>query len=181
MVKLIFIRHGATFGNTLKRYIGSTDEPLLETQFDKQYPKADVIYTSPMLRCKQTAEIIYGTDCTEIADLRECDFGKFEGKNYMELDGDADYQAWIDSNGTLPFPDGEDHIDFKQRCVKAFETVMSNADNGTIAFIVHGGTIMAILERYSDKPSAFYDWHVGNGEGYEAVWENNKISVVNKI
>ena len=183
MRKLIFIRHGATAGNTLKRYIGSTDEPLLENEnkIDKQYPPADIVYTSPMLRCKQTAEIIYGAEYTEVADLRECDFGKFEGKNYMELNGDADYQAWIDSGGTLPFPDGEDHAEFKHRCISAFAEIMENAVDETIAFVAHGGTIMAVLEHYSDPPSAFYDWHIGNGEGYETVWDNNKISVVRKI
>ena len=27
---------------------------------------------------------------------------------------------------------------------------------------------MAVLERFADRKKAFYEWHVGNGEGYEA-------------
>ena len=34
-------------------------------------------------------------------------FGSFEGKTYFDLNGNEDYQRWIDSGGTLPFPGGE--------------------------------------------------------------------------
>ena len=44
-----------------------------------------------MLRCRQTAEIIYGkTDYIE-NDLRECDFGEFENKCFEELKDNPDY------------------------------------------------------------------------------------------
>lgn len=48
-----------------------------------------------------------------IEELSECDFGEFENKNYKELSGNQDYQRWIDSNGTLPFPGGESREAFK--------------------------------------------------------------------
>ena len=48
--------------------------------------------------------------------LKECDFGDFENKNYKELSGNPDYQAWIDSGGALPFPGGEDPEGFRNRC-----------------------------------------------------------------
>ena len=52
-----------------------------------------------MKRCIQTAQIIYpGREAVVVDDLKECDFGRFEGKNYIELSGDAYYQKWIDSN-----------------------------------------------------------------------------------
>ena len=52
--------------------------------------------------------------------LKECDFGDFENKNYKELSGNPDYQAWIDSGGTLPFPGGEDSEAFRIRCREGF-------------------------------------------------------------
>lgn len=182
MCKVIFIRHGATQGNKEKRYIGRTDEPLTEESIkslqNKQYPAADIIYTSPMMRCIQTTEILYPNQPYIIVnDFRECDFGKFENKNYIDLSGDVDYQAWIDSNGTLPFPDGEDNALFKQRCINAFNEIMRLESHNTIVFIIHGGTIMSIFEHYSEPPSTFYDWHIGNGEGIESVFEDNKLCV----
>ena len=61
-----------------------------------------------MKRCLETAALIYpnlSMDTNVL--LRECDFGKFENKNYHELSEVKEYQEWIDSNGTLPFPNGE--------------------------------------------------------------------------
>ena len=33
------------------------------------------------------------------------------------------------------------------------------------AFVVHGGTIMAVMEAFSEEKKSYYDWQVGNGEG----------------
>lgn len=43
----------------------------------------------------------------------------------------------------------------------------NKAANKAIALIVHGGTIMAILEKYGLPEKGFYDWQLSNGEGYE--------------
>ena len=126
MAELILIRHGKTAGNLLGRYIGSrTDEPLCDEGrkglAGKQLPEVERLYVSPMKRCVETAEILWpGFDrkkMQKVMDLRECDFGDFENKNYKELSGNGDYQAWIDSNGTLPFPNGESMDAFKSRCL----------------------------------------------------------------
>ena len=70
-----------------------------------------------MLRCRQTKEIIYGDQsCQIIEKWKEINFGNFEGKTYLELNGNKDYQRWIDSGGTLPFPDGESREEFILRC-----------------------------------------------------------------
>ncbi len=181
MLKIIFIRHAATPGNAEKRYIGRTDEPLsnagIEDLLKHEYPNADLIFASPMKRCIQTAKLIYkDKEIITENDFRECDFGKFEGKNYIELTDDQDYQAWIDSNGTLPFPGGESNSDFKNRCINAFEKTIKSVskENLTVAYVVHGGTIMSILEYFSEPKSSFYDWHVENGNGYLGILTDNK-------
>ena len=188
MAELILIRHGKTAGNLLGRYIGSrTDEPLCdegrEELAGKQLPEVERLYVSPMKRCVETAEILWpGFDrkkMQKVMDLRECDFGDFENKNYKELSGNGDYQAWIDSNGTLPFPNGESMDVFKSRCLEAFARIVeevSGAEQEWIAsgktgifragIVVHGGTIMAILEQYGYPKAAYFDYQVKNGCGY---------------
>ena len=166
MIKLWLIRHGKTEGNKLARYIGTTDEPLCQEgiEFLKKmdYPKVQEIYVSPLRRCVQTAEILFPEKPVHIIEeLAECDFGEFENKNYKELDGNPNYQAWIDSNGTLPFPGGESREEFE------------------VALVVHGGTIMNIMEEYTDIQKQFYEWHVKNGGGYEVeldenMWKNGR-------
>ena len=100
-MEIVLIRHGATAGNIEKRYIGTTDEPLCDTgmvQIQEYmragcYPQVQALYVSPLKRCRQTAEFIYhDTKQIIVQDFRECDFGKFEGKNYKELTGDEYYQ-----------------------------------------------------------------------------------------
>lgn len=63
MLKLWLIRHGMTEGNRHGRYIGVTDEPLCEegreSLLQMAYPVPQAVYASPMLRCTQTAGILY--------------------------------------------------------------------------------------------------------------------------
>ena len=94
MAEIILVRHGKTAGNLEGRYIGSrTDEPLCEEGIhaleekvrEGTYPPVDLVYASPMIRCRQTAKILWPkfTDSSQIQyvqNLQECDFGAFENK-----------------------------------------------------------------------------------------------------
>ena len=94
MAEIILVRHGKTAGNLEGRYIGSrTDEPLCEEGIhaleekvrEGIYPPVDLVYASPMIRCRQTAKILWPkfTDSSQIQyvqNLQECDFGAFENK-----------------------------------------------------------------------------------------------------
>lgn len=224
-MKVLLIRHGKTKGNLECRYVGRTDESLLESEKASLKTSAyrkfkpDIVYCSRMLRCRQTAEVLFGETAgsqterdwdakarpvkertaekktetkkaetknaeTEEAErekteknrllrirggLEETDFGEFEYKNYDELNSDPAYQAWIDSGGRLAFPGGESGSDFRRRCCRAFlECVQDAKQHGAdrIAFVVHGGTIMSILEAYAEPKADFYHWQVKNGEGF---------------
>lgn len=196
---IYLIRHGKTEGNLQGRYIGSTDEPLCEEgkralfsmKEQKKYPYPEYLFQSPMKRCKESAEILFPQKeaCT-VSNLRECDFGRFEGKNYLELSEDADYQRWLDSNGTLPFPAGEEQTEFRRRCVRAFCEIVEDLRKkhaASAAIVAHGGTIMSILECLAVPKAPFYNWQVGNAMGYhialfEELWKKEKrITVIEKI
>ena len=189
-MELIFIRHGKTRGNLEGRYVGRTDEPILpesrqeilSRKMKNEYPPADLVFTSPMQRCIETARIIYpGKKLIEIPDFCECDFGEFEMKNYEELNGRADYQAWIDGGGKAPFPGGESMEMVRRRSMRGFYCAMEQAYSGavpmteqlyigsdpfpgpvnSVAFVVHGGTIMSILSVICGGD--YYDYQTENG------------------
>ena len=166
----ILIRHGQTQGNREHRYIGCrTDEPLCEEGIaalqGRVYPPVSKVFVSPMKRCLETAALLYPGVAVEVVnDLRECDFGDWENKNYTELNGHADYQAWIDSGGELPFPNGESQAQFAARCVAAFEGIREQEVD--CALIAHGGTLMAIMEHCARPRGAYYDFQVSNGCGF---------------
>lgn len=178
-VTLSLLRHGATPANREHRYLGKTDEALseegrAELLLKKKEIPAELLLVSPMLRCRQTAEILFwGRAQVQIPEWTEMDFGRFEGKNYRELNGDPDYQAWIDSGGTLPFPGGESREAFIRRTSLGFaralsylraENTMESATELRAAAVVHGGTIMALCSSFSE--GAYFDFQVKNGEGY---------------
>ena len=89
-LKIHLIRHGATDANIKGQYIGcKTDMPLSPEGLNElrllkenmDYPKVDRIYSSPLLRCKQTAAVLYPENNVVCVDnLKEYDFGIFEGK-----------------------------------------------------------------------------------------------------
>lgn len=169
-MKWVLIRHGRTQGNAEHRYIGCrTDESLcaegMTALQKKNYPPAAKVFVSPMKRCMETAALIYpGVPMERVVDFRECDFGSFENRNYAELNGNADYQAWIDSNGELPFPGGESRARFAARCVAAFEKIRMQTQD--CAIIAHDGTLMAIMEKFAVPAGSYYDFQVKNGCGF---------------
>ncbi|WP_078036723.1 histidine phosphatase family protein [Oribacterium sp. C9] len=189
-MKLLLIRHGMTKGNLEHRYVGSTDEGLLPEEKDRlremRLPgglKIEKVFISPMLRCRDTLECLFPevvSDNEEIVvrDFREMEFGDFEYMNYKEINEDSDpehkaaYQRYIDSMGESPFPGGESKSEFTERVVSAFEkeviAVIRNSSKSAFALVVHGGTIMALMDKYSEPHKDYFDWGLKPGQGYEA-------------
>ena len=191
-ITIAFIRHGETKSNREHRYLGKTEEFLLEEgtlklhDYKKQRKYSDIthLFCSPMKRCLETAGILYPDKMiTIIPEWKEMDFGDFEGKNHIELQDDECYQKWIDSNGTLPFPNGESKEAFTKRCESGFERmlrlllqetdknfqkeIIEPGQNKVAAAIVHGGTIMALLSSFYG--GEYFDYQVKNGEGYICI------------
>ena len=176
-IYVYLIRHGKTAGNRKGAYIGSTDEPLSPEGRNQlkalagSFPVPDELWRSPICRCEQTADILYpGVLARICGDLRECDFGAYEGKNYEQLKDEPGYQNWLNSGGTVPFPGGENPVAFRARSQKAFAAIAGEAarrhHGGTLAVVCHGGTIMAILDVFSNPHRDFYSWQAPNAGGY---------------
>lgn len=169
-MQLLFLRHSLTAGNLEHRYIGcQTDESLCSEGIiliDQkisvlQKYKPDLLFVSPMMRCRETASRIFpNISQTIISDFRECDFGQFEGKNYQELSDNPVYQAWIDSGGTLPFPKGETREDFVLRTCKAISSIVQENAANLIAIVAHGGTMMSILSTYEIQKKDYFAWNI---------------------
>lgn len=179
--KVYLIRHGATAGNLMHRYVGRTDEPLCEegerqAKACRNLPEGDVLLVSPMLRCRQTAEIMFpGKPQTVVEDFRETDFGIFEGKTARELEGNKAYSAWLDTFCQGPIPGGDSVADFKTRCVAAFLSTV-NAGNNPV-FVVHGGVIMSILEALALPRKGFYDYHVKNCRVISCLFDGEHLFI----
>ena len=181
-MEITFIRHFKTKGNLEKRYVGTTDEDIIKEEVKIIYPRADMVFSSPLERCLQTAILIYGNIPLFIEEnLRETDFGEFEYKNYEELKENKEYLLWLESDGIVPFPNGESREDFIKRSLIGFYKCIEMANKcEKITFIVHGGSIMAILSQLTENKN-FYDFQCGNGCGFIAKYENGMLRVIGEI
>ncbi len=60
-------------------------------------------------------------------DLQEMCFGSFEGRNFIEMEHDPDYLAWVNANCESPCPDGETKAVFSERVCRAFAALVDKA------------------------------------------------------
>lgn len=156
------------------------------------------IYISSMRRCMETAECLFPEMISQgryeiIDNFREMDFGAFEYKTYREINECPDpeyraaYQRYIDSNGETAFPGGESKAEFTERVVRGFSGIVSDylsskRKSCTMIFVVHGGTIMALLDRFSEPHRDYFEWSLKPGQGYEAditVDQHDDLKIIN--
>ena len=155
--RISVLRHGMTEANEKGVYIGSTDLPLsdkgaaeLAARTDEyDYPRVHRVYSSPLRRCTETAEILFpDTELCTVDDLRELNFGEFENKSIDELAKRKDYNDWLRGGKDARPPKGESLEEMTARTYKAVHSVITDMmENGLThcAIITHGGIISNML------------------------------------
>lgn len=180
-IMLALIRHGQTEGNTKRRYIGRTDEPLCEAGIQaaqgfgacesaSSWPGP--IYTSSLLRTQQTAQIIFpNAKLTALPGLAEMDFGRFEEKSAADLEFCDAYRQWVEEGCLTPCPGGESKAQFCERVREAFaKLAQQHAKTAQpLIMVVHGGTIMAIMEAFAQPARDYFSWHASCCQGFLAT------------
>lgn len=165
MLKNIFlIRHGETDFN-LKGIIqgGGIDFPLNSVgveqaellqpvlEYSKITPQA--IYSSPLKRAKQTAEII--TKHVQVPILldpllKEIDCGDYEGKLLNDLDSFLLENLRNDPN--QKYPNGESAEDVRKRAEKFMESI-EQKDHKTIMIVSHGNFLRCFMSAVLEIPT----------------------------
>lgn len=163
-MRIWLIRHGLTALGEEKRYQGSTDTPLsdagrLALQPDDRFAR---VFCSPLLRAAETAEILFpSAEKRMIPDLREMNFGAFEGRGWWEMEQDAAYRAWVEGGCVGKCPGGEDREGFSARVQAAFAALVERekkAGASELVIIAHGGTQMAALSRWGMPQKDYFAW-----------------------
>ncbi len=190
-----FFRNGATVTDGSKQYIGSTDvelstngiEELEELREKYDYMNPVLVFTSPLKRCVDTAKIIFkDKKIVALPELRECDFGDFEGKTPEELIDDMRYNDFIRHGTTAP--NGESQEDFSKRVCAAFGRIVRDMMKSGVtetAVCTHGGVIMLLMSVYGLPRANMLEWQCGAGEGYTvkitpSVWmRSGMVEVTN--
>lgn len=170
---IYLLRHGQTAYNAERRYQGVLDIPLSDEGFAR-LTRADfdppTVYTSTLRRTAQTARALFpSARLVPVADLREMDFGAFQGRTASEMEHDDAYRTWVDGGCTGCCPGGESQAGFSDRVCQAFARLVDQAlDEGEdrLTIVAHGGTQMAALERFAEPARPYYAWCAGNASGY---------------
>ena len=172
-MKVWLLRHGRTAWNGEYRYQGRTDVPLSpegEAELRQAEFTPPVVYVSPLCRTGQTAAKLFpGAEQIVVKDLAEMDFGAFEGRNYVEMEHDPDYRAWVDGGCEGRCPGGESRAEFCDRVCTAFSTLVEDAavrGESPLVIVAHGGVQMAVMERFALPRRGYFDYQVSNGEGF---------------
>ncbi len=162
--QLILLRHGET--EFPGRYVGSTDVSLSdkgEGQVEHIRPLlkkegVDHVFCSPMLRCRESLRILnLQIDYTVDEDLREIDFGEWEGKDFSEisLSHPGIVQEWAAGKDDFCFPAGECLTDFIFR-LERFKRRVFAQEKKTILVVAHGGVIRHLICSFLGLPYEKY-------------------------
>lgn len=152
-MKIYVIRHGLTKLNKQKKVNGEVDEPLIPEGIEQAKEAISLlpktikhIYSSPMLRAKQTAEIIISklkVPVSEVAELTEIRMGRsLAGKSWEEMkDGLNLKQRHRSAQFDYRPHGGESVQDVKKRLVIFFRKINGKYQDFEVLIITHGGII----------------------------------------
>lgn len=156
MKQFLFTRHAET--DMIGTFCGHSD-PELNDNGRSQLPgliKAlssypiQRVYTSDLLRAKQTAEAIGRHFRAEVClrrGLREIDFGLWDGLSWgqIELRDPAMARNWVESYPNVTAPQGEPFGAFQQRVCKEVEFLLAEAPGPYVVVVTHAGFIRVVL------------------------------------
>ena len=167
--KLLLARHCETGPDYYGRFVGSSDIGLGPAAPEQAERLAAIIaayrpaitFCSPLQRARLTAEIVSSTtplgEILTDPDLREVDFGRWEGLTFGEIaEGDSELvKRWSVWSPDFAFPDGEVTGDFLKR-VQAAGDRLAARDEETVLVIAHGGVVRALICHLLGLPARNY-------------------------
>lgn len=173
---ILLARHGQTDWNRNRRLQGQADRPLdavgrrqarkLATSLDGE--AIDVIYSSDLQRARDTAAAVAGPrglPVLEVPELREKDFGSWEGLTDIEI------RERFPRSAFGSWGDGETTEAVTARVLDALAAIAVRHDGATVLVVSHGGPIAAV-RRHS---GAGDDAPILNGDVLRLVVEDGRF------
>ncbi|MFF9205954.1 histidine phosphatase family protein [Streptomyces sp. NPDC014986] len=163
MGDLILARHGETEWSRAGRHTGRTDLPLTpggEAQAGSLAPLLTdrtfgLVLTSPLVRARRTAELAGLTGAVPEPDLREWDYGGYEGITTAEIHRTRpDWDLWTD--GVPPgreFP-GESPEQVGERADRVLARLAGVLEEGDVMLVAHGHLLRVLTARRLGLPPA---------------------------
>ncbi len=147
----------------------------------------DVIYSSPLSRAYETAQIInrhHGVEIVVLEELREINCGRFEGLYYHQIKEEYPefWQKWR-SSVKVPMPGGESIEDVWKRAAKVVERVMQDSREN-ILICGHGAInrmIMSVFMGIDPQTARFFKQENAALNILEAKGDRHYLTLWNDI
>jgi broad specificity phosphatase PhoE len=174
--QIYLVRHGDTEWSRSGQHTGRTDIPLTESgraqavELGKRLRGREfaLVLTSPMSRAAETARIAGFGDATRVDDLREWDYGEFEGRTTDEIQ--TSMPGWTIWSG--PWPGGETAEHIGARVDRVIARCLDPAVHGNSLLFAHGHVLRVLTARWlSQPPSAGADYALGTATIGVLGWE----------
>jgi broad specificity phosphatase PhoE len=110
--------------------------------------KIEAIYSSPLQRTRETAEIIserLGLPIRYREDVIEIDYGEWTGLTFDDIRRDERWQMWSRSRSIAAVPGGESWRQVQERVVGALFDLQQTHPGGSVVVVSHGDVIRAAL------------------------------------
>jgi broad specificity phosphatase PhoE len=161
-----FVRHGVTEWNRQRRFQGQLDVPLSEEGVKQadlvanwladQQQHFTSIYSSDLLRARQTAELIgkrLGLTPVLSVALREINVGEWQGLLYDEVNEryPGKIEEWYRTIDRFTLPGGESIPLVQARIFAFFEQLLEQHRGEAIIVVSHGMSLAALL-------AAIHEW-----------------------
>ncbi|SAL44341.1 phosphoglycerate mutase [Caballeronia terrestris] len=195
--QILFIRHGETDWNRIKRIQGHIDIPLnatgltqaaqLAAHFEREAEaggRLDAVYSSDLQRAQQTARPFadaLGLPLQLSEGLRERWYGAFQGHDSDEINNKfpEEYVEWQTRDPGFAPPGGESQRVFYHRVLHAVEPIVAAHPGGRIALVAHGGVLDCIYRFAMQIPLKDpRKWPLLNGSVNVVEFENGAAKVV---
>ena len=179
-VVIALFRHGLTEENKRKAYLGWSDSPLCsDTMPVASIREYDCYFSSDLKRCVETAKRLFPhAKPFLLKELREMNFGKWDGKTYEDLENDGLYRQWLSDPYHYCPPNGESFLQFTSRVdagwKKVKEEILTKKRN-RCALITHGGVIKYLLSAYAPEPKGLWNWHIPHHIGFELSFTRDAL------
>lgn len=188
---LYLIRHGETSFNREKRLQGRSNEPLSESGigqaekvrsfFEQQAVRFDCVISSPLLRARQTAEIITGCSSMMLDErLLEMDYGPYEG---MRLDHPLPEVAHFFQDFVHhPAPEGMESLRHVTERMQSFLEDLKACDAQNVLVATHAIALKGALEAISPRPDgAWWSVYISPCAVYHTVCSDRNYSEPSEV
>jgi broad specificity phosphatase PhoE len=190
--KIYILRHGETDWNRKKLFRGRSDIELSQRGRDQARAAAETfrrkqissMYTSPVLRSVETAEIvseIIGIPFTEAPELSDPDCGTWTGMNLEKVRISYPQEHGLMENhpSQLRFPGGESVFEVYERVSRFILQDLWDHEDGDILLVTHNFIFqvfsMAVLGCHLDN---LYNLEMDNGAISEYVRKGDRVILV---